>query len=446
MVSPSPFSEIPPQTPDFEQLAQGSRQKRMAIVLVGLIAFIVLLHLLEQGFWIALAIGFCLLGYILKLVFSPIPKLNLDSSNNLSGRWPKVSILVPAKNEEHVIGRLVENLCTLDYPSYEVWVIDDRGTDRTLEILQKYQEQYPQLHVHVRELGSKPGKSAALNEILPQTQGELLAVFDADAQIDPSFLRQTVPVFEQSTVGALQVRKAISNAAQNFWTQGQAVEMMLDAYFQTARLGLGGAAELRGNGQIVRRTALEAIGNWNEETITDDLDQTLRLHMAGWDIAFLGSPAVYEEGVTSWKGLWKQRSRWAEGGAQRYLDYYRPLLSNVMGWSKTWDQLSYFVIVQYLLPLAAIPDLLLGIAFGHGPRLTALVIPGLLIPMLGMNLGQVRYDKIPLAKTLLRSLMGGLYFIHWLPVMVVTLLKMALKPKKLVWVKTVHKGTSIGTS
>jgi 1,2-diacylglycerol 3-beta-glucosyltransferase len=438
MVSPSPLSEISPPAPDFEQLAQGSRQKRMAIALFGLIAGVVLLHVLTQGFWIGLGLGIILLGYILKLIFSPVRKPKVD----VPKVWPKVSILVPAKNEEQVIGRLVENLCTLDYPDYEVWIIDDRGTDRTLEILQAYQKQYPQLHVHVRELESKPGKSAALNEILPETDGALIAVFDADAQIDPSFLRQTVPVFEARNVGALQVRKAISNATENFWTQGQAVEMMLDAYFQAARLAVGGAAELRGNGQMVRRTALEAIGHWNEETITDDLDQTLRLHMARWDIAFLDAPAVYEEGVTTWKGLWRQRSRWAEGGAQRYLDYYQPLLGNAMGWSKTWDQLSYFVIVQYLLPLAAIPDLLLGIILGHGPRLTALVIPGLLIPALGMTLGQIRYEKTALAKAVRRSLLGGLYFLHWLPVMVITLLRMVVKPKKLVWVKTMHTGTS----
>ena len=440
MISPSPPSEIPPRTPDFEQLAQGSRQKRMAIALLGLMAGVVLLHLFEQGFWVALGLGIILLGYILKLIFSPAPNRKVDAFT--SNPWPKVSILVPAKNEEQVIGRLVENLCTLDYPDYEVWVIDDRGTDRTLEILQEYQKQYPQLHVHLRELESKPGKSAALNEILPQTNGALIAVFDADAQIDSSFFRQTVPVFEARNVGALQVRKAISNASENFWTQGQAVEMMLDAYFQSARLAVGGAAELRGNGQLIRRTALEAIGNWNEETITDDLDQTLRLHMAGWDIAFVDSPPVYEEGVTAWKGLWRQRSRWAEGGAQRYLDYYRPLLGNAMGWSKTWDQLSYFVIVQYPLPLAAIPDILLGIILGHGPRLTALVIPGLLIPMLGMTLGQIRYEKMPLAKAVRRSLLGGIYFLHWLPVMVVTLLRMAVKSKKLVWVKTIHTGIS----
>jgi 1,2-diacylglycerol 3-beta-glucosyltransferase len=59
-----------------------------------------------------------------------------------------------------------------------------------------------------------------------------------------------------------------------------------------------------------------------------------------------------------------------------------------------------------------------------------------------MTLGQIRYEKTPLAKAVSRSLLGGIYFLHWLPVMVVTLLKMVVKPKKLVWIKTVHTGTS----
>ena len=86
----------------------------------------------------------------------------------------------------------------------------------------------------------------------------------------------------------------------NFWTQGQASEMMLDAYFQQQqRIAIGGIGELRGNGQFVRRTALADCKGWNEQTITDDLDLTLKLHINDWDIDLLAYPAVQEEGVTS---------------------------------------------------------------------------------------------------------------------------------------------------
>lgn len=89
--------------------------------------------------------------------------------------------------------------------------------------------------------------------------------------------------------------------------------MILDSYFQQQRIALGGIGELRGNGQFVRRSALDQCGGWNEETITDDLDLTIRLHLDNWKIGFLLNPAVNEEGVTKAIALWHQRSRWAEG-------------------------------------------------------------------------------------------------------------------------------------
>jgi 1,2-diacylglycerol 3-beta-glucosyltransferase len=72
--------------------------------------------------------------------------------------------------------------------------------------------------------------------------------------------------------------------------------MALDAYVQQQRIAFGGIGELRGNGQFVRRTALERCGGWNEETITDDLDLTFRLHLDQWDIEILTCAAVEEEG------------------------------------------------------------------------------------------------------------------------------------------------------
>lgn len=124
-------------------------------------------------------------------------------------------------------------------------------------------------------------------------------MFDADAQVAPDLLRRVVPLFAQAQVGAVQVRKAIANAATNFWTRSQATEMVLDAFFQEQRSALGGLGELRGNGQFVRRSALARCGNWNEETITDDLDLTLRLHLDQWNIVCLLDPAVEEEGGDS---------------------------------------------------------------------------------------------------------------------------------------------------
>lgn len=87
------------------------------------------------------------------------------------------------------------------------------------------------------------------------TRGEIIGVFDADATVPQNLLQQVVNRFQVASIGAVQVRKAISNANINLLTQGQAAEMILDAYYQQQRVACGGMGELRGNGQFVRRQA-----------------------------------------------------------------------------------------------------------------------------------------------------------------------------------------------
>ena len=173
----------------------------------------------------------------------------------------------------------MKGLNQIDYPTtrYELWVVDDNSSDRTYEILQALKPNYPQLKVYRLSESSQGGKSGALNDVLPLTKGEILGVFDADAIIAPALLRSVVPFFNEEKLGAVQVRKSITNGNTNFLTQGQQAEMTLDAFIQQQRVATGGLGELRGNGQFVRKKALDHCGGWNEMTITDDLDLTFRL-------------------------------------------------------------------------------------------------------------------------------------------------------------------------
>ncbi|GBE91062.1 family 2 glycosyl transferase [Nostoc cycadae WK-1] len=367
----------------------------------------------------------------------------------MQGELPSVSLLVAAKNEEAVIGKLVKSLCSLEYPDgqYEVWIIDDNSTDKTPQILAELAQQYKKLKVLRRSPQAGGGKSGALNQVLPQTKGEIIAVFDADAQVPSDLLLQIVPLFQREKVGAVQVRKAIANAKENFWTKGQMAEMALDTWFQQQRIALGGIGELRGNGQFVRRTALDSCGGWNEETITDDLDMTFRLHLDNWDIECVFSPAVQEEGVTNAIALWHQRNRWAEGGYQRYLDYWDLILKNRMGTRKTWDMLM-FMITMYILPTAAIPDLLMAITRHRLPLLGPVTTLSVSMSVFGMFAGlrRIRQEQKFTVATypvlLLQTLRGTLYMLHWLVVMSSTTARMSIRPKRLKWVKTVHSGSA----
>ncbi len=428
------------------QSCNKGRRRKAAVVLSIVWSGTIGLHLVSWGSWFVLGLTTMFGIHALRMVFAR-PRCELKPMSNDLTDYPYVSLLVAAKNEEAVIGNLIKTLCSQEYPDerYELWVIDDDSSDKTPLLLAELAQKHKQLKVLRRSAGASGGKSGALNQVLPLTQGEILAVFDADAQVPPDLLLRVLPLFEREKVGAVQVRKVIANAAENFWTQGQQAEMALDTYVQQQRIAIGGIGELRGNGQFVRRSALKHCGAWNEETITDDLDLTLRLHLDQWDTECLCYPAVEEEGVTSAIALWHQRNRWAEGGYQRYLDYWQLIINNRMGARKTWD-LFIFWLIQYILPTAQVPDLVMAIIRARPPVLSPFTGLAMSLSMIWMFIGlrQTRRDQKFRVSTffviLLQTLRGTIYMLHWLVVMTSTTARMSVRPKRLKWIKTVHQG------
>ncbi len=420
-----------------------NRRRKAALVFTVVWSGTIALHLVSWGLFLVLGFTVIIGIHALRVVFSKprsYPKV-------IEGDLPFVSLLVAAKNEEAVIGNLAKNLCNLKYPNqnYEVWIVDDDSEDKTPQVLAEVAKEYKHLNVFRRKPGASGGKSGALNQVMSFAKGEIVAVFDADAQVPPDLLMQVVPLFQRSKVGAVQVRKAIANADDNLWTKGQAVEMPLDMFLQHQRTAIGGIGELRGNGQFVRREALKSCGGWNEETITDDLDLTLRLHLDNWDIECVFDSYVKEEGVTNAVALWHQRNRWAEGGYQRYLDYWDLILKNRMGTRKTLDML-IFMLIMYILPAAVIPDFFMAAIRHRLPIYSPLTTLTMSVSMIGMFRGLVRARKGEKLTTstkcvfMLQTLRGILYMSHWFIVIASANARMAVLPKRLKWVKTLHQG------
>jgi len=460
------LSDLPEaESASSEPYRGNNRRRRAAVALVVIWSGTIALHLVTWGYWVIVGLTTLMGIQAVRILWArPLPVTPLSDGSN--DAFPLVSILVAAKNEEAVITRLVKTLCELDYPThcYELWVIDDNSTDKTPLLLQQLAQQYEQLRVFYRPPNAGGGKSGALNQVLPLTKGEIIAVFDADAQVSQDMLLRVLPLFKREGLGAVQVRKSISNGSENGWTRGQVAEMALDSFYQRQRIAIGGIGELRGNGQFVRRVALERCGGWNEATITDDLDLTFRLHLDQWDVDFMALPAVEEEGVTEAIALWHQRSRWAEGGYQRYLDYWQPILRNRMGTRKTIDLLMFWVI-QYLLPTALVPDLLMSLLRNRPLLVTPLSTLTLALSVLGTVAGlrqirsQTGMQQPQLAQSgkfqsrrielnlllstfwlVLHTLFGTLYMFHWLPVVALTTARLSCRPKRLKWVKTTHQG------
>ncbi|BAY11316.1 glycosyltransferase [Calothrix sp. NIES-2098] len=416
--------------------SNGDRRLKAITVVILVWGFVSLLHWRPETQWFVVGLTILFSVQTLRMLLSKPASLVIESNADL----PLVSILVPAKNESAVLADLVYSLLQLKYPSdrLDIWIVDDGSTDETPQILRKLQTQFPALQVHRRE--SKGGKSGALNAVFPFTQGEIILICDADALLSANFLQQTVPLFQKKSIGAVQVRKAIANADTNFLTCCQQMEMHCDSFLQTHRIAVGGMTELRGNGMLVRRELIEKCQGWNENTVTDDLDLCFKLYLVGTEIEFLTIPTIQEEGVITWKQLWYQHCRWAEGGYQRYLDYFPQILT--LGWAKEIDLLLFFLL-QFLLPIGLIPDLLWTLFNSDRPVLFPLQTLLSIILTVAFVTGLYQYQNLRGWSLLCATIQGSVYMAHWIPVMMVTTLKMCVQKRRSRWVKTEHRGKTI---
>jgi len=363
-----------------------------------------------------------------------------------SGPPPAVDVVVAARDEEAVIGRLVERVLRLRWPTEQLclWVIDDGSEDRTPQRLAELQAVHPQLRVLRRSRDAGGGKSGALNLVLQQLQGRWLLVLDADADLQPDLLERLIPFAEAGGWAAVQLRKAEVNAEANWLTRAQAMEMVFDAFIQEGRLARGGVAELRGNGQLLSRDAVQAAGGFNEGTITDDLDLSFRLLLAGQPVGVLWNPPVSEEAVLTLPALWRQRQRWAEGGLQRFLDYGDQLVSDRLNGDQKRDLAAFFVL-QYVLPVMAVADLAGALLTGTPPGMWPFSVVALGLSGFSIAAGCGRpAEGPPLPKpTPLNIAMAMGYLMHWFVVIPWVALKMALLPKTLVWAKTAHGAAGV---
>jgi len=335
----------------------------------------------------------------------------------LAGSPPAVDVVVAARDEEAVIARLVERVLGVRWPTEQLrlWVIDDGSEDRTPQRLAELQTVYPQLKVLRRSRDAGGGKSGALNLVLQQLQGRWMLVLDADADLQPDLLERLIPFAETGGWAAVQLRKAEVNAEANWLTRAQAMEMAFDAFIQEGRLARGGVAELRGNGQLLRRDAVQTAGGFNEATITDDLDLSFRLLLAGLPVGVLWDPPVCEEAVLTLPALWRQRQRWAEGGLQRFLDYGDQLVSGGRLNGAQKRDLAAFFVLQYVLPVMAVADLAGALLTGTPPGMWpfSLVALGLSGFSIAAGCGRPAEGPPPPKPTPANIALAMGYLMHW---------------------------------
>jgi 1,2-diacylglycerol 3-beta-glucosyltransferase len=370
--------------------------------------------------------------------------------------WPLVSVVVPAKNEAPVIADLVSDLNQQDYPNLEILIVNDASTDGTeaalYEVALKAKTEGWQrpLQWLTRSAEATQGKSAILNEALPRLNGQWIAVFDADAQIQPGFLTALMKrAMVQDRIAGVQARKSILHPEQNWWVQGQYFEYLYDSYLQSARNYNKGAVELRGNGLVLRRSAVEAVGGWNEASVTDDLDMSSRLLLAGYTIRFAGSTVVEEEGVLTFPALIRQRCRWGEGNLVRYLEF-APQLFQASHISHRTRTETVLYCLNFIFPLVVATQFAVTsvkLALGWVPLKLALFT--LAMPLLfaicfipSLYNGLRRFHRPSRWVSLWQALQTGVYMLLVWTVVVFTMTQRLLfkQEPSFYWAKTDHQG------
>lgn len=234
---------------------------------------------------------------------------------------PMVTVQLPVFNELYVVERLIDAVCAMDYPRdrLEIQVLDD-STDETVDVTATAVAAKKALGfdiVQIRRTNRVGFKAGALREGLAQAKGEFVAIFDADFVPRPDFLTETLVHFTDDRIGMVQTRWEHLNTEYSMITRAQAIA--LDGHFvieQSVRNKSGFFINFNGTAGIWRRTCIEDAGNWQDDTLTEDLDLSYRAQLKGWNFIYLDdftSPAELPSEINALKS---QQFRWTKGAIE----------------------------------------------------------------------------------------------------------------------------------
>lgn len=238
--------------------------------------------------------------------------------------YPPVSILIPCYNEGNNIRETIEYLLHQDYPNYEIIAINDGSKDNTLEILQQLAKRHDQ--VRVINLASNQGKAVALRTAALSANSEYLICIDGDALLAPNAAAWMVRHFiDNPKVGAVTGNPRIRNRSTLLGKIQVGEFSAIVGMIKRAQRTYGRIFTVSGVIAAFRKSALHEVGYWSPDMITEDIDISWKLQLNGWSIAFETNALCWVLMPETLAGLWKQRSRWAQGGVEVMMRYFSAL-------------------------------------------------------------------------------------------------------------------------
>ncbi len=247
------------------------------------------------------------------------PKFDLNNPDET----PFVTIQLPVYNEMYVMERLLENIAKIDYPKdrFEIQVLDD-STDDSLQTTAAQVENIKASGLaiyHVTRTDRSGYKAGALKAGLEFAKGEYIAIFDADFLPEPDWLKRTIPYFKDEKIGVVQTRWGHLNRNYSLLTKIQA--FALDAHFtleQVGRNSKGHFINFNGTAGVWRKSCILDAGNWEGDTLTEDLDLSYRAQLKEWKFKYLEDVETPAELPVVISAARSQQFRWNKGGAENF--------------------------------------------------------------------------------------------------------------------------------
>ena len=405
----------------------------------------------------AVMIAYLVRHYVFTLTVLKRIHKNRDKDDPTDVKYePTVSILIPARDEEKVIGQLLQQMTKITYPrdKLQVIAIDDASSDRTRQIAEEFSNRYPFIEVLHRDkkTGGK-GKASALNAALARSTGEIVLCFDADYYPQDNIVEKLVKDFADPSIGAVQGRPVVLNEAQNVVTRLVTLERIggyrID---QEARDNLGLIPQFGGTVGGFRRSVLEKLGGFDESMLTEDTDLTFQIYLAGFKVRYAGDAECYEEAVDNWKAYWRQRHRWARGHMQVCFKHApRVLRSKKLNVKEKIDGM--LLLHVYFMPVLTLITFFVGaflIVFDSSQVVNAFwfFVPVSFYSLVGnfapfFEIGIGAYLD---GRTRIQWLIPLLFFVYWYNILICTKALLDLVAAKILrksqsdWAKTNHLG------
>lgn len=254
---------------------------------------------------------------------------NLDNPKEV----PNVTIQLPVYNELYVMERLLDNIAKIEYPKekLEIQVLDDSTDESVTSTAQHIKTlQAKGLDIkHIRRKNREGFKAGALKEGLKTAKGEFIAIFDADFLPKKDWLKRTIPYFKDEHIGVVQTRWGHINRNYSVLTRIQA--FALDAHFtleQVGRNSKGHFINFNGTAGVWRKQCIIDAGNWEGDTLTEDLDLSYRAQLKNWKFKYLEDVETPAELPVVISAARSQQFRWNKGGAENFRKMMWRVLKN----------------------------------------------------------------------------------------------------------------------